>query len=110
MSTKTESTETAMTVPSICLPPPSPLRAWLCSYSEKIAPKDSPLSGAASNSELSGCGLGMRTQAYEQLIPLRISLPVEGTHFTGLAEPHRNKAGCPRFAYLPRLAVGAYLG
>src|ERR1700734_3352591 len=74
MSTKTESAETAITVPSICVLPPSPLRAWLCSYSEKIVPKDSPLSEAASNSGLSGCGLGMGTQAYEQLILVRITL------------------------------------
>src|ERR1700733_14204608 len=58
MSRKTESADTATTVASICLPPPSGWREWLCSYSEKIASNDSLFS----RSVLSGCelpGVGM---------------------------------------------------
>src|SRR5580704_4408421 len=41
MSTKTESAETATTVPSICLLPSPVWRGWACSYSAKILSKDS---------------------------------------------------------------------
>src|ERR1700685_2047366 len=71
MSRKTESAETATTVASICLPPPSAWRAWLCSYSEKIASNDSPLSTSVlSGCELPGVGMVLVRSGYHHLLAL----------------------------------------
>src|ERR1700689_643971 len=101
MSRKTESAETATTVASICLPPPSAWRAWLCSYSEKIASNDSPLS----RSVLSGCqlpGEGMGVVRPEYHFPsarcLAILFPLPGHNHEVLECGTAQQAHILRFA------------
>src|ERR1700730_4851717 len=71
MSRKTDSPETAITVPSICFLPASALREWLCSYWEKISSNDSLGSVLGWDSGI--LGLDMRGYTFVVMSPTRIT-------------------------------------